>query len=170
MMATQDKLTGVTSRQVFEFYFKQAVARSKRRDESVSLVLLDIDLFKQINDSYGHQAGDLVLTRVAQLIKSHIREEDVVCRWGGEEFLLLLSGCNLQHARDITELIRSAVAGLQFHFNNKVVHITVSAGIAEMHTDETLGQVVERADHHLYAAKRAGRNCIRPDTDDEDQA
>jgi diguanylate cyclase (GGDEF)-like protein len=166
MMATQDKLTGVASRQVFEFYFKQAVARSKRRDEAVSLVLLDIDLFKQINDSYGHQAGDLVLTRVANLIKSHIREEDVVCRWGGEEFLLLLSGCNMQYARDITELIRSAVAGLQFHFNNKIVHITVSAGVAEMHADETLGQVVERADHHLYAAKRAGRNCIRPDVDE----
>jgi diguanylate cyclase (GGDEF)-like protein len=167
MMATQDKLTGVTSRQVFEFYFKQAVARGKRRDESLSLVLLDIDLFKLVNDTYGHEAGDRVLTRVAQLIKSHVREEDVVCRWGGEEFLILLSGCNLQHARDITELIRSAVAGLQFHFSNKVVQITVSAGIAEMQADEKLGQVVERADHHLYAAKRAGRNCIKPDIDDE---
>jgi diguanylate cyclase (GGDEF)-like protein len=165
-MATQDKLTGVTSRQVFEFYFKQAVARRKRRDEALSLVLIDIDLFKQVNDTYGHEAGDRVLSRVAQLIKSHVREEDVVCRWGGEEFLLLLSGCNMQHARDITELIRSAVAGLQFHFSNQVVHITVSAGVAEMHNDETLGQVVERADHHLYAAKRAGRNCIRPDTDE----
>jgi len=167
MMATQDKLTGVASRQVFEFYFKQAVARGKRRDESLSLVLLDIDLFKLVNDTYGHEAGDRVLARVAQLIKSHVREEDVVCRWGGEEFLILLSGCNLQHARDITELIRSAVAGLQFHFSNKVVQITVSAGIAEMQADEKLGQVVERADHHLYAAKRAGRNCIQPDIDDE---
>jgi len=167
MMATQDKLTGVASRQVFEFYFKQAVARGKRRDESLSLVLLDIDLFKPVNDTYGHEAGDRVLARVAQLIKSHVREEDVVCRWGGEEFLILLSGCNLQHARDITELIRSAVAGLQFHFSNKVVQITVSAGIAEMQSDEKLGQVVERADHHLYAAKRAGRNCIQPDIDDE---
>lgn len=165
-MATQDKLTGVASRQVFEFYFKQAVARSKRRDEPLSLVLLDIDLFKQVNDSYGHEAGDRVLTRVAQLVKSHVREEDVVCRWGGEEFLLLLSGCNLQHARDITELIRSAVAALQFHFNNQVVQITLSAGLAEMHADESLGQVVERADHHLYAAKRAGRNCIKPEPDE----
>jgi diguanylate cyclase (GGDEF)-like protein len=170
MMATQDKLTGVTSRQVFEFYFKQAVARGKRRDESLSMVLLDIDLFKLVNDTYGHEAGDRVLTRVAQLIKSHVREEDVVCRWGGEEFLILLSGCNLQHARDITELIRSAVAGLQFHFSNKVVQITVSAGIAEMQADEKLGQVVERADHHLYAAKRAGRNCIKPDIDDDETA
>jgi diguanylate cyclase (GGDEF)-like protein len=168
MMATQDKLTGVASRQVFEFYFKQAVARGKRRDEPLSLVLLDIDLFKMVNDTYGHEAGDRVLTRVAQLIKSHVREEDVVCRWGGEEFLILLSGCNLQHARDITELIRSAVAGLQFHFSNQVVHITLSAGIAEMQTDEILGQVVERADHHLYAAKRAGRNCIQPDIDENE--
>ncbi len=165
-MATQDKLTGVASRQVFEFYFKQALARNKRRDETLSLVLLDIDLFKSINDAYGHEAGDRVLARVAQVIQSHVRAEDVVCRWGGEEFLVLLAGCNLHHARDITELIRAAVAGLQFHFSNQVVQMTVSAGIAEMHGDEPLGQVVERADHHLYAAKRAGRNCIMPDSDE----
>ena len=162
-MATQDKLTGAASRQVFEFYFRQAVARCKRRDEPLSLVLLDIDLFKQINDNYGHQAGDRVLTRVAQLIKSHVREEDIVCRWGGEEFLLMLSGCDLAHARDITEVIRSAVATLQFPFNNEVAKITLSAGIAQMQEEETLGQIVERADHHLYQAKNAGRNCIKPD-------
>lgn len=164
-MATQDKLTGAASRQVFEFYYKQAVARCKRRDESLSLVLLDIDLFKLINDNYGHQAGDLVLTRIAQLIKSHLREEDVVCRWGGEEFLLLLAGCDLDHARGITETIRSAVAGLQFHFNNQVVRVTISAGLAEMQQSENFSQVVERADHHLYEAKHAGRNCIKPDGD-----
>lgn len=162
-MATQDKLTGAASRQVFEFYFRQAVARCKRRDEPLSLVLLDIDLFKMINDNYGHQAGDRVLTRVAQLIKSHVREEDVVCRWGGEEFLVMLSGCDLTHARDITEVIRSAVAGLQFPFNKQVAKITLSAGIAQMQDGESLGQIVERADHHLYQAKHAGRNCIKPD-------
>ncbi|MDP8568782.1 sensor domain-containing diguanylate cyclase [Methylophilus aquaticus] len=162
-MATQDKLTGAASRQVFEFYFKQAVARCKRRDEPLALVLLDIDLFKMINDNYGHQAGDRVLNRVAQLIKSHVREEDVVCRWGGEEFLVMLSGCDLAHARDITEVIRSAVAALQFPVNNAVAKITLSAGIAQMQEEETLGQIVERADHHLYQAKNAGRNCIKPD-------
>lgn len=162
-MATQDKLTGVASRQVFEFYFKQAVARCKRRDESLSLALLDIDLFKQINDNYGHQAGDQVLTRIAQVIMSHIRGEDVLCRWGGEEFLLLLTGCNLDHAREVAENIRVAVAGLQFHFNNELVSITISAGLAELQADETMGEVVERADHHLYKAKHAGRNCIKPD-------
>lgn len=162
-MATQDKLTGVTSRQVFEYHFKQAVTRNKRRNETpLSLVLLDLDLFKRINDTYGHQAGDHVLQRVAHLIKSHVHEEDVVCRWGGEEFLLLLSGCAMWRAQEITEQIRIAVASLQFHFGNAPEHITISAGVAEMQADESLGQVVERADHHLYAAKRAGRNCIRP--------
>lgn len=162
-MATQDKLTGAASRQVFEFYFKQAVARCKRREEAMTLALLDIDMFKQINDTYGHQAGDRVLTRIAELIKSHVREEDVVCRWGGEEFLLLLAGCDLDRAREISETIRAAVAGLQFHFNNQIVRVTISIGLAEMHQGETMGQVVERADHHLYQAKNAGRNCIRPD-------
>jgi diguanylate cyclase (GGDEF)-like protein len=162
-MATQDKLTGATSRQVFEFYFKQAVARSKRRDDPLSLVLVDIDLFKKINDNYGHQAGDRVLTRVAQLIKSHVREEDIVCRWGGEEFLLMLTGCDMTHAYDITEAIRSAVADLSIPFNKEVVSITLSAGIAQMQAGESLGQVVERADLHLYQAKNAGRNCIKPD-------
>jgi diguanylate cyclase (GGDEF)-like protein len=169
-MATQDKLTGAASRQVFEFYFNQAVARCKRRDEVMSLVLLDIDLFKQINDTYGHQAGDMVLTRIAQLIKSHVRAEDVVCRWGGEEFLLLLTGCDLEHAKGITEIIRAAVAGLEFHFNNQAVRVTISAGLAEMQQGENLEQVVERADHHLYQAKHAGRNCIRPDLDTDTES
>lgn len=162
-MATQDKLTGAASRQVFELYFKQAVARCERRSEALSLVLMDIDLFKHINDTYGHQAGDRVLTRIAQLIKSHIRAEDIICRWGGEEFLLLLTGCNLEDAKHITETIRAAVAGLEFHFNNDVIKITISAGLAEMQQGESLAQVVEHADHRLYQAKHAGRNCIRPD-------
>ena len=162
-MATKDKLTGAASRQVFESYFNQAVARCKRRNEALSLVLMDIDLFKHINDSYGHQAGDRVLTRIAQLIKSHIRAEDIVCRWGGEEFLLLLTGCNLEDAKHITETIRAAVAELEFHFNNDTIKVTISAGLAEMQQDESLAQVVEHADHRLYQAKHAGRNCFRPD-------
>lgn len=167
-MATQDKLTGTASRQVFDIYFKQSVARCKRRSEALVLVLLDIDLFKQVNDNYGHQAGDQVLTSIAQLIKSHVREEDIVCRWGGEEFLLMLTGCDMTHARDITEVIRSAVAALQFTFNNDVVKITLSAGIAQVAEQETLAQIVERADQHLYQAKNAGRNCIKPDAENND--
>ena len=162
-MATQDKLTGAASRQIFESYFNQAVARCKRRNETLSLVLMDIDLFKHVNDSYGHQAGDRVLTRIAQLIKSHIRAEDIVCRWGGEEFLLLLSGCRLEDAKHITEAIRVAVADLEFHFNNETIKLTISAGLAEMQQGESLTQVVEHADHRLYQAKNAGRNCIRPE-------
>lgn len=164
-MATQDKLTGAISRQVFELYFNQAVTRCKRRDEALSLVMLDIDLFKQINDNHGHHAGDVVLTRVAQLIKSHVRAEDVVCRWGGEEFLVMLSGCDQAHARHVTEIIRSAIAGLQFHFNNQVSKITISAGVAQLQPNEPLTEILQRADHHLYQAKHAGRNCIMPDQD-----
>ncbi|MGR9013265.1 MAG: sensor domain-containing diguanylate cyclase [Gammaproteobacteria bacterium] len=160
-MATQDKLTGAASRQVFESYFRQVVARCNRRNEALSFVLLDIDYFKRINDTYGHQAGDRVLSRVAQQIKSNVREEDVLCRWGGEEFLLMLPSCNIDKACEISENIRTAVADLKFYFNNQTVTITISAGVVEKQSDETLSQVVEWADHHLYQAKNAGRNCIR---------
>ena len=164
-MATQDKLTGAASRQVFEFYFGQAVARSKRRDEPLSLVLLDIDFFKLVNDRYGHQAGDAVLSQLVEVIRAHVREEDVVCRWGGEEFLLMLSDCDLAHAKDVAEIIRSAVTGAQFHFRQHVIKITISGGIAEVQSSESLFEVVARADLLLYEAKHAGRNCFKPEID-----
>ncbi len=161
IMAKQDKLTGAASRQVFDSYFHHAAARAKRRNESLSLVLFDIDLFKRVNDTFGHQAGDRVLSRIAHVIQSYVRKEDILCRWGGEEFLLLLTACDLHKAFEVSEKIRIAVEELVFHFNNKEVKITLSGGIAELQYDESLTEIVERTDHLLYEAKDSGRNCMK---------
>lgn len=160
-MATQDKLTSAASRQIFETYFMQAAARHRRKHEPLSLAMIDIDHFKTVNDSFGHQAGDMVLSRLARVIQSIVREDDVLCRWGGEEFLLMLVNCDQHSACIVVEKIRQAVADIHFHFNNQPVNITISTGIAELQIDESLDHIVERADRLLYEAKNAGRNCIK---------
>lgn len=159
-MATRDKLTGAASRQVFDSLFEQAVSRSKRYQKQTTLALIDIDHFKKINDSFGHQQGDKVLETVAQIIKLHIRNADVLCRWGGEEFLLLLNECDITHAEERLESIRQAIAAWRFQLDDALLTVTVSAGLAEYETGESLTGLVERADHALYQAKGRGRNCL----------
>lgn len=159
-MATRDKLTGAASRQVIDSLFEQAVSRSQRHQQKTTLALIDIDHFKQVNDSLGHHQGDRVLEAVAKIIQLHIREADVLCRWGGEEFLLLLNECDLQHAVERVESIRLAIAAWRFHHNDASHSVTVSAGLAEYEAGENLSRLVDRADKALYRAKHQGRNCL----------
>jgi diguanylate cyclase (GGDEF)-like protein len=159
-MATRDKLTGAATRQVFDSLFEQAVSRSKRYQQKMTLALLDIDHFKQVNDTFGHHQGDKVLEAVAQIVKLHIRETDVLCRWGGEEFLLLLNECDLAHAEERLESVRQAIEAWRFHLDDTSLTVTVSAGLAEYETGESLSGLVERADKALYQAKDQGRNCL----------
>jgi diguanylate cyclase (GGDEF)-like protein len=160
-MATRDKLTGAASRQVFDSLFEQALAKSRRNQQTISLALIDIDHFKQVNDSYGHQHGDQVLEAVARIIKLHIRKEDVLCRWGGEEFLVMFTDCDQNHAMQRIEAIRLAISAWTFHIDDNKFAVTVSAGLSELTEDETMATLIERADKALYLAKGAGRNCIK---------
>lgn len=160
IMATRDKLTGAASRQVIDSLFEQAVSRNKRGQKKTSLAIIDIDHFKQVNDKLGHQQGDRVLESVAHIIQLHIRDADVLCRWGGEEFLLLLSECDLAHATERVESIRQAIAAWRFHLDDTSHHVTVSAGLAEYEAGESLNRLIERADKALYQAKHDGRNCL----------
>lgn len=159
-MATQDKLTGATNRQIFDSFFAQAVARSKRHQEPLSLVLIDIDHFKQVNDNHGHQYGDYVLATVAGIMREKVREEDVVCRWGGEEFVLMLQDCNKNEAVKLANTIRETIAQRVFDYNDIKRQITVSAGVAEYQYPETMNQLIARADISLYQAKNNGRNRV----------
>jgi len=159
-MATRDKLTGAVTRQVFDSLFEQAISRSRRHQQKTTLALIDIDHFKQVNDTFGHQQGDKVLVAVAQIIKLHIRDADVLCRWGGEEFLLLLNECDLEHAVERLESVRRAIAAWRFHMDDSSLTVTVSAGLAEHEAGESLAGLVERADKALYLAKDKGRNCL----------
>ena len=121
---------------------------------------MDIDHFKQINDTFNHSIGDKVLKRVADVISHHCREEDLVARWGGEEFVILLPNCDTQAAREICERIRLAVSETECSAIATGISLTISIGVTAYHSDDTLDKLISRADKALYAAKQAGRNHL----------
>jgi diguanylate cyclase (GGDEF)-like protein len=157
-LATTDKLTGLHNRQAFEVLIGQLMQNYKRKAETFSVILLDIDDFKDVNDSYGHLAGDSVLAEIARVSKARIRGSDILCRWGGEEFLAVLPDCVLSDAFSLAEEIRIAVSNTQCDYKGQKIQVAISAGVAEFLPDETIDQLISRADQALYAAKKAGKN------------
>lgn len=159
-MATQDKLTGATNRQVFDVIFNRAAKRANRAGTSLALIAIDIDNFKEINDNYGHQRGDEVIRTVAQVIEGQVREVDTLCRWGGEEFVLLLENCGRDQAFEVAEKIRQAVAAQRFQFGQEEKSVTVSLGVAERRKNESQDSLHNRCDHAMYRSKGEGRNRV----------
>lgn len=159
-LASKDGLTQLLNRQAFEIISEKLLADSRRHQQSLSVMIADIDFFKRINDSYGHQTGDIVLKHVAQTLKEGVRESDVVCRWGGEEFALFLPKCALKDAERIAEKIRERVESLALHDDSYTIPVTISIGVAEYQATENLNDVVARADKALYRAKAGGRNQV----------
>jgi diguanylate cyclase (GGDEF)-like protein len=160
-MATTDKLTGAASRQVFDMIFERAVKVAERRTKPVSVIIIDIDHFKAINDTYGHQGGDVVIQAVADLIRRNIRDTDTLCRWGGEEFLLLLDDCPLDDANSRAETIRQAVRDNRIPFGRDQISVTISLGVAQHRPGEALLALISRSDAALYAAKEDGRDRVK---------
>ncbi|MBR4986573.1 MAG: sensor domain-containing diguanylate cyclase [Proteobacteria bacterium] len=160
-MAQVDGLTGVFNRRYYEKYLREEFIRSKRLERPLAMIVLDIDFFKQCNDTFGHECGDKVLRQFAQLLRTNTREEDLVARYGGEEFVVLLIGgisendalCAAEKLRAIVE--KTSLAGFE------PGKITVSAGVGIVHPTDDFEQLFKRADDALYEAKRAGRNCVR---------
>ena len=160
-MAQVDGLTGVFNRRYYERYLRDEFIRSKRLSRSLAMIVFDIDLFKQCNDTYGHECGDKVLRQFAQLLKSNTREEDMVARYGGEEFVVLLTGESTGNgALCAAEKLRSIVEKTAFA-DFEPGHITVSAGVSIISPDEDFAQLFSRADQAVYVAKGNGRNCVR---------
>ncbi len=169
-MATTDKLTGAANRQMFEMMFDYTVKSARRNGHDVSAILLDIDLFKRVNDSCGHLAGDAVLQEVAERIRNRIRETDTLCRWGGEEFFLLLVNCDQAQARRVAESIRQEIKMRPVHVHNDEISITASMGVGQLLQDESLLNFFDRVDGAMYQAKKGGRDqvistsqCATPD-------
>jgi diguanylate cyclase (GGDEF)-like protein len=129
--------------------------------QALSVILFDIDHFKNINDSYGHHYGEQVLSATDRIMNSHVRDDDVLCRWGGEEFLLLLNHCSRERAVEIAETIRQSVKSHPFQCGKENLAITISAGVAEYQRDELMTSLFERSDQALYQAKRDGRDLVR---------
>lgn len=155
--AALDALTGLNNRRHFHTLAQPALEQCQRRNESVSLILCDVDHFKQVNDQHGHACGDDVLVRVAQTLQSQVREADIVARWGGEEFLVLLPHSTVQDAVQIAERIRAAVAQAQ---TPATVPVTMSFGVTAVHHSQDLQAATARADRALYQSKHAGRNRV----------
>ena len=159
--ATTDGLTGLANRGHFLDLAKQRIAQAGRRGESVSVVLADIDHFKQINDRFGHEAGDQVLRHAAKMFGSMCRDRDIVARWGGEEFLFLLPGTDAADARELAERIRVACETARFDWLKADIRFTLSAGVSTLAPSEDINAAIGRADKALYQSKFAGRNLVR---------
>jgi diguanylate cyclase (GGDEF)-like protein len=159
--ALTDTLTRLPNRRALEDNLQQRIAGWKRRGAAFSFVLLDVDHFKQVNDTYGHQAGDKVLRQLAGVLKRSMRTMDLVARYGGEEFAVILPDTTQDEAQSATRNALLALRSARVHLGEMRLAVTVSAGIATVLPGEELPQLVRRADSALYAAKQAGRDCAR---------
>ncbi|GKX45018.1 GGDEF domain-containing protein [Pectobacterium carotovorum subsp. carotovorum] len=159
-MATTDKLTGLMNRQAFDYLFLRLGAKNALRHKSLSILLIDIDHFKRINDQYGHNVGDFVLQGVSALLSSNTRSSDQSCRWGGEEFVILLDDCDINAAQQRAEALRHSIEIAQIPCREGTIQVTVSCGVAEYRAGETLSMLINRADIALYQAKQQGRNRV----------
>ena len=157
ILATTDSLTGIANRREFITVLEAEVDRVKRYGTPLSLAMYDLDHFKRVNDTFGHDVGDYVLQTSTGLVKENIRAVDVVARWGGEEFMVLMPQSDMQAARDSANRLRLAIAG---HHFDKVGKLTASFGVATFEPQDDLTALLKRVDDALYRAKEQGRNRV----------
>ena len=158
--ATLDALTNLNNRRQFEVRLKQEIATTKRQKNPLCAMMVDIDFFKKVNDTYGHASGDAVLRTVASIIKEHLRESDIPSRYGGEEFAVLLPYTHIEEAKIVGERLRKAVETTPIPIDKKNINVTISMGLAEFSPQETGEDLFKRADSALYEAKESGRNRV----------
>jgi diguanylate cyclase (GGDEF)-like protein/PAS domain S-box-containing protein len=156
-VATYDRLTGVLNRQALEDKILTEMERAKRYEHSFSLIMLDIDNFKLINDTFGHLAGDIALSSIAGIVRQSVRVVDHVGRWGGEEFMILLAEAGADEATHVAEKLRTTLAG---HAMDEITSVTASFGVTAYQVNDTLDSLIKRVDDRLYAAKKNGKNRV----------
>lgn len=158
-LAQTDALTGLSNRIRLKETFERERSRAKREQTPFSLIVLDLDHFKSVNDNYGHEAGDLLLQRFASTLRKCLRASDLPARLGGEEFGILLANTNSDQAIEVSEKIRTCIEKMEVLFEGRTIRITVSGGIAELGVDgDSLRSLLGHADERLYHAKASGRN------------
>lgn len=153
-----DPMTGLVNRRAIMEMVEQEFSRASRHHRSASIILADLDHFKQLNDTHGINTGDDVLVEVARVLHSCLRNEDVCARWAGEEFLILLPETPLDGALAVANKIRESIAMTEFKANKPGIHLTISLGVCEYHTENDLFDAISRADQALLQAKLGGRN------------
>jgi len=157
-IATHDALTGVFNRHMFKNLLEMEIKRSKRYKQPLSLVLADVDLFKNVNDQYGHVVGDQVLCHIANVLGKHLREGDVLSRWGGEEFAIVLPNTTVEQAYDMTDRIRLILAECSFE---ALISVTCSFGVTGYLDEDSVNAIFARVDKALYQAKSNNRNNVQ---------
>lgn len=158
--ARTDELTGLYNRRHLYEYMQQSLQRTRRLHMPMSLLLIDIDNFKSLNDDYGHQFGDEVLVLTAQTLRESLRSHDTIARWGGEEFLVLLTETNNSAARIVAEKLRATIQSLPIRRDGREIPMTISVGMHTANQTESLDAMLKQADANLYTAKHNGRNQV----------
>ena len=162
-LSVTDKLTGLFNRHLFDQTLKSEINKARRYTYELSIIILDLDYFKKINDNYGHLTGDAVLQCLANLIHEHFRSTDTCARWGGEEFIILVPHLDLQKAIQLAEKLRVTIENATFPED---IHITASIGVASLREDDSKTSLLARADNLLYQAKNKGRNRVEYEVPD----
>ncbi len=167
----RDGLTGVYNRRCFDRYLSELIEKNSAADNDVALLMIDIDDFKRLNDTFGHLAGDSVLAAVARKCRQLIRSEDFMARYGGEEFVIVLTGSSLRNAvkkgRQVCEAVASTRYLLEGSSCRDPLHLSVSIGVSAYARGDTAAALVGRADKAMYLAKAAGKNCVRSENEGE---
>lgn len=159
--ATTDPLTGLNNRRQYESLFQLELTRAERKGQHLSVCILDLDHFKQINDTFGHSVGDQVLVHTAELCRDSFRTIDILGRLGGEEFVVLMADTDLETAAHVVRRFLSVLAATPVHVGEAVIHVTATAGVVERRAEEhELDELIQRADRAMYEGKSAGRNRV----------
>jgi two-component system, cell cycle response regulator len=161
-LSIKDALSNLYNRRYFEKYLERMIRKAMLEEKNLYAIMIDVDYFKNTNDEYGHTAGDKVIIETSNIIRTHVRAEDFITRYGGEEFVILLYDTTEIHSTDVAERLRNAIEAHDFILPNStiVIHKTISIGVASYHNKESPSLFISRADEALYQAKRTGRNKV----------
>ncbi|MFT5313570.1 MAG: diguanylate cyclase (GGDEF)-like protein, partial [Paraglaciecola sp.] len=159
-MALKDPLTSIGNRRSVYNKVNNIWMENNENKENIAIIMLDIDRFKLINDTYGHSFGDEVIIKIAEIIKQNARSKDIFARWGGEEFIMILPSIFGLDTKIFTERISKIIENTLFHVDGEIEKITVSCGIAILDDEKTIDELISSADTQLYNAKKRGRNCV----------
>jgi diguanylate cyclase (GGDEF)-like protein len=159
-LAAFDVLTGLRNRRAFQQQVAVEMSRSNRYGSAMGLLLIDVDHFKNINDTHGHAGGDRVLATLGAILRDKLRIPDIPARWGGEEFVVALPSTDLAGSEIAGERLRAAVAAAVIRYGEATIPVTISVGVSTLREGESLESLTERADQAMYAAKLKGRNCV----------
>ncbi|CAK6513493.1 PleD family two-component system response regulator [Rickettsia helvetica] len=161
-LAAKDSLTGLFNRRYFDIHLKQMIEKANKESIKLYLLMCDIDNFKHVNDTYGHQAGDKVLTIVSRILKNTLRVTDLIARFGGEEFTILLTDIDISKAIETAERVRVKIEYMDFHIEDQIEPLkkTISIGVTEYKKEESIESFIERADKAMYEAKTTGKNQV----------